>query len=652
MQHFTPLYQPHLQHWTASREQLSRWLRMAHMGSAGPEPGERPCGFERSRPMPHRQQKSKRTLGNKKSKQLEEFEASVLESNSNYDEPCSDSSSTSSKGQVNGDSEPGTKEPVPRSTCWVEMRRIKIAGNKSSEKKAGETLSKEKRKPEPGETPSKEKRKPEHEEDEDEDSEGAPRKKQKVPARKKHRTWAQQTPKAKGRYVQKDPPSYEAGSREDQWHLEILDKGRITCPTCKVVVRKTVEGLKKHMANCSQEMFSCDHCEKQLKSAAGMKYHVMADHNNLPAAKEGSESDEQHERDQLRKVLKRMGKLKCTREGCTGSFTSIMGYLYHIQKCGKAAAELEKMALKCHHCSKAYKSKAGLAYHLRSEHGTEEQMRRSQLHCEEERPERLKEMNLESSKARRVQRKSAKMAIYYLHELASIELAKEWPKRKVREDLIPDDRKGCESVYGTVAGLKVHLTTCTLGDFVAGKYKCLLCDKEFISESGVKYHINVQHSEDWFDMDMKTTKSFEKLMKTQRGGEEPRKKCLSARGRKKRHGPASAKKPPSARAETPPEAETPPGAGAEKLPGAKKPHSAKKPPKSEKPPSAGAEKPPSAEKSPSSRAERGLRRSLRGHPPSTDESKSSKEEEKPLPTPQAATPQAATPKAAHRRGRK
>lgn len=50
-------------------------------------------------------------------------------------------------------------------------------------------------------------------------------------------------------------------------------------------------------------------------------------------------------------------------------------------------------------------------------------------------------MNLESSKARRVQRKSAKMAIYYLHELASTELAKEWPKRKVREDLIPDDRK-------------------------------------------------------------------------------------------------------------------------------------------------------------------------------------------------------------------
>lgn len=33
------------------------------------------------------------------------------------------------------------------------------------------------------------------------------------------------------------------------------------------------------------------------------------------------------------------------------------------------------------------------------------------------------------------------MAIYYLHELAGEELAKEWPKRRVPQDLIPDDRK-------------------------------------------------------------------------------------------------------------------------------------------------------------------------------------------------------------------
>ena len=55
--------------------------------------------------------------------------------------------------------------------------------------------------------------------------------------------------------------------------------------------------------------------------------------------------------------------------------------------------------------------------------------------------------------------------------------------------------QGCEAVYSSVSGLKAHLGSCTLGTFVAGKYKCLLCQKEFVSESGVKYHINSVHAE-------------------------------------------------------------------------------------------------------------------------------------------------------------
>lgn len=59
----------------------------------------------------------------------------------------------------------------------------------------------------------------------------------------------------------------------------------------------------------------------------------------------------------------------------------------------------------------------------------------------EERTENLKEMKWDQNNTGRVQRRSAKVAIYYLHELAGEELAKEWPKRKVLQDLIPDDRK-------------------------------------------------------------------------------------------------------------------------------------------------------------------------------------------------------------------
>lgn len=50
-------------------------------------------------------------------------------------------------------------------------------------------------------------------------------------------------------------------------------------------------------------------------------------------------------------------------------------------------------------------------------------------------------MSLEPKSGGRVQRRSAKIAVYHLQELASAELAKEWPKRKVLQDLVPDDRK-------------------------------------------------------------------------------------------------------------------------------------------------------------------------------------------------------------------
>ncbi|XP_074942389.1 zinc finger protein 512 isoform X6 [Phalacrocorax aristotelis] len=493
-------------------------------GCGGDTGTVRGSGGSDTRPGHHRQHKVKRPLGNKKSKQLEEVETTVLGLNSNYVETVSNISSASPKSPVNGSAESRSKRTIRRPAYWLEMRGIKNSINKSSEKK--EVLLKGKRKSEQGEH---------------EDLIDSPKKKQKISG-KKQQAGTQQNSKMKGHCVKREPET-GTGSVEEQWSLEIQDKGRVTCPTCRAVVRKTVEGLKKHMVNCRQEMFTCHHCGKQLKSLGGMKYHVMADHNNQPVVNEGGELDEQLERDRLRKVLKRMRKLKCTREGCTGSFTSINGYLYHVKKCGKAASELEKMTVQCPHCGKAYKSKAGLVYHLRSKHALV-----TFLH-EERRTESLKEIKREPNNTGRVQRRSAKVAIYYLHELAGEELAKEWPKRKVLQDLIPDDRKlkytrpglptfsqdvlckwkteikmyrrvhcpnqGCESVYGSVSGLKSHLGTCTL---------------------------------DWFDVNTTTTKSFEKLMKIRQREEQrkQRKKRSLTRGKKKRSGTLSAKKLPTA----------------------------------------------------------------------------------------------------------
>uniref|UniRef100_A0A5F8H9G8 Zinc finger protein 512 n=1 Tax=Monodelphis domestica TaxID=13616 RepID=A0A5F8H9G8_MONDO len=475
-----------------------------------------------SGPTHFRQPKNKRSVEAKNRIHCATEDSNFQDTSTGHDSQ-SEAFSSSSRKLVSGG-----RTSIRKPTYWLEMRGIKAASQPQGEVTGGVT--------------GKGKRKTSGEEDED--YEEFPQKKQKL-----------------------------SGSLEEQWYLEILDKGRVSCPTCRAVVRKTVEGLKKHMGNCRQEMYTCHHCGKQLRSLAGMKYHVMADHNNLPILKDGGELDEPNERERLRKVLKRMGKLKCTRESCSGSFTSIMGYLYHIRKCGKEAAELEKMTLKCHHCGKAYGSKAGLMYHLRSEHGP------MPFFPESGRPEGLRELSLETGTGGRVQRRSAKVAVYYLQELANAELAKEWPKKKVLQDLVPDDRKlkytrpglptfsqevlykwkseikmyhrvhcpnqGCESVYSSVSGLKAHLGTCTLGDFVAGKYKCLLCEKEFVSESGVKYHINSVHAEDWFMVNTNTTKSFEKLMKMQHRQEEQRrwqqhKKRRSPRASRKQQRPPEA----------------------------------------------------------------------------------------------------------------
>ncbi|XP_051953890.1 zinc finger protein 512-like [Xyrauchen texanus] len=341
-------------------------------------------------------------------------------------------------------------------------------------------------------------------------------------------------------YTKKEARVYPPGSQEERWQLQILAKGRVTCPKCKSVGRKTVEGLKKHMETCKLNPFTCPHCRKQLKTSTEMKYHLMADHNNLPIPDTGNDFADQAVKEKLRKVLKRMGKLKCSKEGCTGSFTSIMGYVYHMKKCGKEESELEKLSLNCKHCGKAYRSRAGLEYHIKNEHSPTPQEN------EVEEVKTQKEPILERTQSGRVKRLSAQVAVFHLREIASEELLKEWPKRKVQHDLVPDDRKlkysrpglpafsqdtlrkwknevklhkkvqcpnkGCDCFYTSVSGLKAHLGLCSLGEFETGKYKRLICKKEFNSESGVKYHINSIHSQDWFVVRSKAKSSkFDKL---------------------------------------------------------------------------------------------------------------------------------------------
>eukprot|EP00076_Gallus_gallus_P028308 XP_015151910.1 zinc finger protein 512B isoform X2 [Gallus gallus] len=367
-----------------------------------------------------------------------------------------------------------------------------------------------------------------------------------------------------------------AANLEDQWQREISEKGEVACPTCSVITRKTVVGLKKHM----------DVCQK-------------------PVPVETAALGEQEERERLRKVLKQMGKLKCPNEGCVANFSSLMGYQYHQKRCGKQLAEADKPVFSCPHCGKKYKSKAGHDYHVRSEHpasvsppdtsttqevgpslpggdcraaepvGRSEPGRAGPGKPPEEpevKPEPTPVEDFERTPSGRIRRTSAQVAVFHLQEIAEDELARDWTKRRMKDDLVPETKrlnytrpglpklnprlleswknevkeKGhincpnncCEAIYSSVSGLKAHLANCNKGEHSVGKYRCLLCQKEFSSESGVKYHIIKAHSENWFRTSSETTRKKKNREQLSSSKEEKKKSTNGKkRGRKPKERP-------------------------------------------------------------------------------------------------------------------
>ncbi|XP_046786825.1 zinc finger protein 512B isoform X3 [Gallus gallus] len=365
-----------------------------------------------------------------------------------------------------------------------------------------------------------------------------------------------------------------AANPEDQWQREISEKGEVACPTCSVITRKTIVGLKKHMDVCQklQDALKCQHCKKQFKSKAGLNYHTMAEHVS---------------------------------KGCAANFSSLMGYQYHQKRCGKQLAEADKPVFSCPHCGKKYKSKAGHDYHVRSEHpasvsppdtsttqevgpslpggdcraaepvGRSEPGRAGPGKPPEEpevKPEPTPVEDFERTPSGRIRRTSAQVAVFHLQEIAEDELARDWTKRRMKDDLVPETKrlnytrpglpklnprlleswknevkeKGhincpnncCEAIYSSVSGLKAHLANCNKGEHSVGKYRCLLCQKEFSSESGVKYHIIKAHSENWFRTSSETTRKKKNREQLSSSKEEKKKSTNGKkRGRKPKERP-------------------------------------------------------------------------------------------------------------------
>ncbi|XP_038578334.1 zinc finger protein 512B isoform X8 [Micropterus salmoides] len=337
----------------------------------------------------------------------------------------------------------------------------------------------------------------------------------------------------------KDPATTSSGAVPDtQWQRAISERGEVVCPTCSIVTRKTIHGLKKHMEICQK-----------------------------PSGSEGQTGDKHKERERLRRVLKQMGRIKCPSEHCGKTYRSKAGRDYHVRtehsptitttttsnnnkdnitdtnnNTGKERVVSEesqsvgrKEPSQPEKKDRQEKSPSGQPKEMERE--TRDKDREKEKDRERDKEKAAQNVSqgddFERTPSGRVRRRSAQVAVFHLQEIAEDELAKDWgTKRRIKDDLVPDSKRlnytrpglpnfspelletwknqvkekgficctneNCEAVYSSVSGLKAHLANCSQGGGELGKYTCLICQKEFSSESGVKYHISKTHSQNWF----------------------------------------------------------------------------------------------------------------------------------------------------------
>lgn len=169
-------------------------------------------------------------------------------------------------------------------------------------------------------------------------------------------------------------------------------------------------------------------------------------------------------------------------QGCGAAFSSLMGYQYHQQRCGKPPCEVDSPSFPCNHCGKTYRSKAGHDYHMRSEHTAPvsgsplsfrhrawvplhllmcpcpqhmpgsphlQAMLAPVIHLglltlqppeepQDKPPEAEDLLGVERTPSGRIRRTSAQVAVFHLQEIAEDELARDWTKRQMKDDLVPE----------------------------------------------------------------------------------------------------------------------------------------------------------------------------------------------------------------------
>ncbi|MEQ2192198.1 hypothetical protein XENOCAPTIV_008394 [Xenoophorus captivus] len=145
----------------------------------------------------------------------------------------------------------------------------------------------------------------------------------------------------------KEPATPSSGGVSDiQWQRTISERGEVVCPTCSIVTRKTIHGLKKHMEICQKVSMQYT-CLLHIEPRKIIQIHAISESRRdlcpalfslsviynsfqcparlspplaalpsavLPSGSEGQTGSEHEERERLRRVLKQMGRIKCPSE--------------------------------------------------------------------------------------------------------------------------------------------------------------------------------------------------------------------------------------------------------------------------------------------------------------------------------------------------
>ncbi|KAG8131583.1 hypothetical protein E2320_009502 [Naja naja] len=123
---------------------------------------------------------------------------------------------------------------------------------------------------------------------------------------------------------EEDPERMKHTTPEEQWQRIINEKGEVACPTCGMITRKTVLGLKKHMEVCQKDW-----------TKRRMKDDLVPETKQLNYTRPGLPKLNPRLLEAWKNEVKEKGHINCPNDCCAAIYCSVSGLKAHLANCNK-----------------------------------------------------------------------------------------------------------------------------------------------------------------------------------------------------------------------------------------------------------------------------------------------------------------------------